>query len=198
MRSPTQAKKDSSAPLRTATSGTLSKATSDAASLSWCDASEDAGCCLGEDGQSGREGRCQTGEEGRCQTGGGEERYAVELYGLRKTFPKRTLRGQEFVAVKGAWLGIKQGELKVRVSDIIHHILLASFTWQQNRSETRGEGLSIMQGEQQISRTGQSRLSAVACCFTKLQSPCSFSPTLLWFPFLWFCYFLTTWVSKGS
>ena len=54
----------------------------------------------------------QSSEQEAAAAGGGEQRYAVEMFGLRKVFRtgRVPFRKKEFVAVRGNWLGIREGE----------------------------------------------------------------------------------------
>lgn len=58
--------------------------------------------------------RCgeQSSEQEAAAAGGEEQRYAVEMFGLRKVFRtgRVPFRKKEFVAVRGNWLGIREGE----------------------------------------------------------------------------------------
>ena len=63
------------------------------------------GASLSSDGGLGAEGT-----EGAVAAAGGGRPFAVEMFGLRKAYGRGLLRRRPFVAVRGNWLGIYEGE----------------------------------------------------------------------------------------
>lgn len=57
--------------------------------------------------------RCEAyiGDAGHTEKTGDVTSYAIEMFGLRKTFSRSSLfrRREPFVAVEGNWLGIREG-----------------------------------------------------------------------------------------
>lgn len=58
--------------------------------------------------------------------------YAVEMYGLRKTFPRGGLvfgRQAPFIAVRGNWVGIHEGEYQQKAVCVLAMCIIISNIW---------------------------------------------------------------------